>query len=136
MTTADERSTLLLQRKKLNESLRRLRADQASKLKISPMQVMQNSTLADIVILLPQSRAELVQIKGLGPSKIAQFGDAILAAVEAYRKDCLRSKEEPERDSSPPMITPDDKGANGHSSVVHVDEDEIGVGPLLGAEFV
>ena len=138
MSTADEKSALLLKRKKLNESLRRLRMDQATKLQIPAMQVFQNSTLADIVVLLPKSKAELVRINGLGPNKVAEFGDAILAAVDAYRTGCSLKKSHLV-DSSPPVISPDDKEANDPtSSTCHAaaDDDEIVVGPLLGAEFV
>ena len=139
-TTADERSSLLLKRKKLNESLRRLRMDQAIKLKVPAMQVFQNSTLADIVVLLPKSKVELMRIKGLGPTKVVQFGDAILSAVEAYCKECSRNNESPltvSDSASAPVITPDDKESNvAMLSVCHADEDDIGVGPLLGAEFV
>ncbi|GKY91934.1 hypothetical protein MPSEU_000165000 [Mayamaea pseudoterrestris] len=84
---ADERSALLLKRKDLKLSLRELRKVVAAKLKVSFMQVFQDSTLADIVVLMPKTQAELVKIKGIGPKKYEQFGIDILALLAAYRPE-------------------------------------------------
>jgi DNA helicase-2/ATP-dependent DNA helicase PcrA len=45
--------------------------------------VLSDAVLHDITVAMPSSVVELSRIKGIGPSKIEQYGAALLAAVEA-----------------------------------------------------
>jgi superfamily II DNA helicase RecQ len=46
--------------------------------------VFQRATIVAIDARRPRSHAELAQIPGLGPAKIARFGDDILAVVRRH----------------------------------------------------
>ena len=45
--------------------------------------VAHDALLAALSVLKPTSREELTQIAGIGPAKLAQYGDEILAVVRA-----------------------------------------------------
>ena len=44
--------------------------------------VFDDKTLASIAQQLPGTLAELAQIKGIGPAKLEQYGDAVLSVIE------------------------------------------------------
>jgi ATP-dependent DNA helicase RecQ len=44
--------------------------------------VFHDSTLEQIALALPPSLSELSRVKGVGPTKLELYGDAILRAVE------------------------------------------------------
>ncbi|MCU0336185.1 MAG: helix-turn-helix domain-containing protein, partial [Chitinophagaceae bacterium] len=46
--------------------------------------VCSNLTLAEIATYLPHTSQELQQMAGMGPAKVAQYGEAILAMVHTY----------------------------------------------------
>jgi superfamily II DNA helicase RecQ len=94
-SAADERSTLLVRRKKLSEVLRKLRHEKADKLNVSGFHVLQNSTLADIVVQMPTTREALVNVKGFGAKKYELFGAEILKAVQMYRDDVNALRDSP-----------------------------------------
>ena len=60
------------------------RKQKARQLKWKAYMVFQRSTIVAIDARRPRSHAELAQIPGLGPAKIARFGDDILAVVRRH----------------------------------------------------
>jgi ATP-dependent DNA helicase RecQ len=63
------------------EALRAWRLEQARRRAIAPFVILHDRTLAAIATSLPRSAAELHAIPGIGPAKLAAYGDAILAVV-------------------------------------------------------
>jgi ATP-dependent DNA helicase PIF1 len=59
--------------------LKRWRTERAQADKVAPYMIAHDATLENIARLLPQSVSELNKVKGLGPKKIEQYGDDILA---------------------------------------------------------
>jgi ATP-dependent DNA helicase RecQ len=57
------------------------RKQKARQLKWKAYMVLQRATIAAIEARLPRTKAELLAIPGLGPAKVARFGDDILALV-------------------------------------------------------
>lgn len=67
--------------------LDRYRKRMARQLKWKSYMVFQRATIAAIDQRRPTSHADLARIPGLGPAKIARFGDDILAVVRRYARD-------------------------------------------------
>ncbi len=68
----------------LEEQLRRWRNEEVASSGRPVYTVCSNRTLAEIATYLPHSSQELQQMQGMGPAKAAQYGEAILAMVQAY----------------------------------------------------
>jgi len=64
------------------EALRAWRLDQARRNAIAPFVIMHDRTLLAIASELPQSSDELSAIPGIGPAKLASYGEAILNIVK------------------------------------------------------
>ncbi|MDB5352229.1 MAG: ATP-dependent helicase, RecQ family [Planctomycetota bacterium] len=67
----------------LHESLRRLRLKLARESDLSPAYVFSNETLSELVRQRPRTPQSLVQVKGIGPSKLERFGAAILDLIKS-----------------------------------------------------
>jgi ATP-dependent DNA helicase RecQ len=63
------------------EALRAWRLDQARRRAIAPFIILHDRTLAAIATSLPRSIAQLRAVPGIGPAKLAAYGDAILSVV-------------------------------------------------------
>jgi superfamily II DNA helicase RecQ len=57
------------------------RLDEARRNSIAPFVVLHDRTLLAIASTLPQSSDDLLAIPGIGPAKLATYGDAILSIV-------------------------------------------------------
>ncbi len=66
--------------------LDRYRKRMARRLRWKSYMVLQRATIAAIDQQRPASLADLARIRGLGPAKIARFGDDILAVVRRYAR--------------------------------------------------
>jgi DNA helicase-2/ATP-dependent DNA helicase PcrA len=53
-------------------------------MKIAPFMVATNATIAELAQRRPTSRAELLGIKGIGPTKAERFGDELLAILQSF----------------------------------------------------
>jgi len=62
-------------------ALKRWRQKVASQAGIAAYQVLWNSTLEEIARRRPDSHGALLQVPGIGPSKLERYGDALLALV-------------------------------------------------------
>jgi ATP-dependent DNA helicase RecQ len=65
----------------LFEALRVHRATIASESGVAPFIVAHDRTLAAIAARRPASRQELEEVPGMGPAKIARYGEGFLAVV-------------------------------------------------------
>jgi ATP-dependent DNA helicase RecQ len=65
----------------LVEALRDWRLAEARTRAIAPFIILHDRTLLAIAAARPQSAAELLQVPGIGPGKVAQYGDAIVGVV-------------------------------------------------------
>jgi ATP-dependent DNA helicase RecQ len=63
------------------EALRAWRLDEARRNAIAPFVVMHDRTLLSIASVLPRTSDDLLTIPGIGPAKLAAYGDAILRVV-------------------------------------------------------
>ena len=66
----------------LFEVLRELRTDLASEAGVPPYVVFSDSTLKEMSRIRPSSRLEMLQIKGVGQSKLDKYGDAFLSRIK------------------------------------------------------
>ncbi|MBI3261610.1 MAG: ATP-dependent DNA helicase RecQ [Acidobacteria bacterium] len=64
-------------------TLRAWRLEEARKRAIAPFVILHDRTLVAIATTLPRSSAELHAVPGIGPAKLAAYGDAILAVIES-----------------------------------------------------
>jgi ATP-dependent DNA helicase RecQ len=65
----------------LFDRLRSLRLDLARARGVPPYVIFHDATLRDMARLRPASRAELLEVKGVGARKAAELGDAFLLAI-------------------------------------------------------
>lgn len=68
----------------LFEKLRGLRRQIAQEEKVPPYIIFSDLTLKDMSSLFPSNEAELLQVKGVGEKKLAAYGKAFLAEINAY----------------------------------------------------
>ncbi|PJO85664.1 DNA helicase RecQ [Enterococcus faecium] len=66
----------------LFEVLRELRTDLASEAGVPPDVVFSDSTLKEMSRIRPSSRLEMLQIKGVGQSKLDKYGEAFLSRIK------------------------------------------------------
>lgn len=64
-------------------ALRAWRLDEARSRGIAPFIIMHDRTLHAIAALQPQSLDDLSDVPGIGPGKLAEYGEAIVAIVKA-----------------------------------------------------
>jgi ATP-dependent DNA helicase RecQ len=67
--------------RQLFEKLRRLRLELSKELGVPPYVIFHDKTLTEMAALKPSSRAEFLQINGVGEQKAKKFADAFLRAI-------------------------------------------------------
>ncbi|MCS8594323.1 DNA helicase RecQ [Enterococcus faecium] len=73
----------------LFEVLRELRTDLASEAGVPPYVVFSDSTLKEMSRIRPSSRLEMLQIKGVGQSKLDKYGEAFLSRIKNMDSNVL-----------------------------------------------
>lgn len=73
----------------LFEVLRELRTDLASEAGVPPYVVFSDSTLKEMSRIRPSSRLEMLQIKGVGQSKLDKYGEAFLSRIKNANSNVL-----------------------------------------------
>ncbi len=81
----------------LFEVLRELRTDLASEAGVPPYVVFSDSTLKEMGRIRPSSRLEMLQIKGVGQSKLDKYGEAFLSRIKNMDPNVLDKQEGPLR---------------------------------------
>jgi len=69
----------------LFELLRELRLELARNEGVAPYMVFGDAALTQMAILLPSSRAEFLQVNGVGEKKLDKYGDVFLKEIATYR---------------------------------------------------
>lgn len=72
---------------KLFQKLRNLRKQISEEENVAPYVVFHDSTLKEIVTILPKTKDEMMQIEGMGSSKIEKYGQKFLDVIAEYSKD-------------------------------------------------
>ncbi len=70
--------------KELFEKLRLKRLELAKKTKVAPFIVFTNTSLNDMVRVLPQTSAEFLTVEGVGKYRLEHYGDAMMATIKDY----------------------------------------------------
>jgi len=84
-TRVDAAQSALEPQQPIVDALRAWRLDEARRNAIAPFVVLHDRTLIAIASELPGSPGELSSIPGIGPAKLASYGDAILSIVKGSR---------------------------------------------------
>lgn len=80
-SAADWLAELPIQDRPIFEGLRAWRLEQARAAGLSPFLVLTNRQLATIAVTRPATLEDLGHVAGFGPSRIARFGEALLAEL-------------------------------------------------------
>lgn len=72
---------------KLFDILRQLRREIATAEKVPPYIIFSDQTLREMSVTLPQTNHELLNVKGVGERKLAQYGELFLEKMNAYRHE-------------------------------------------------
>ena len=71
------------QGRELFEALRAWRVEMARKEKVPPYVIGSDRTLREIAMMRPTNETDLVLVHGIGPAKVAKYGEAILDVVRS-----------------------------------------------------
>jgi len=81
--------------KALWDALRALRRTLAQEHEVPPYVIFHDATLQEIVRYRPRSGAELMQMSGIGQTKLDRYGDAILEVLKQHEADRGRPEDLP-----------------------------------------
>lgn len=76
----------------LFQELRTLRKKMADERNIPPYVLFSDATLKDFSRYLPETKEEMLEIKGVGERKFAQFGEEFLTVIRTWRKNHPETK--------------------------------------------
>ncbi len=65
----------------LLKRLRQWRSERAAAANVPSYHILTNKTLEEVARLCPRSSDDLLDVKGIGPAKLSQFGDALLELI-------------------------------------------------------
>ena len=66
-------------------ALKQWRLDVARQAQTPPFMVFTDATLLSVVEAMPASPNELLDISGIGPAKLEQYGEDVLDVLESFR---------------------------------------------------
>jgi ATP-dependent DNA helicase RecQ len=78
MSLENEEDTSLFQ------VLREKRKEMADEQGVPPYVIFHDKTLIDLAVKKPRERAEMLEINGVGPSKLERYGDVFLNVIESF----------------------------------------------------
>lgn len=67
--------------------LRALRKKMSDELNVPPYVLFSDATLRDLCRYFPESKAEMLAIKGIGERKYEQYGEAFMSAIQDWRQE-------------------------------------------------
>ena len=70
----------------LFEELRKIRTQEASKLKIPPYMIFGDKALREMATYFPQTSSAFLEINGVGNKKLSQFGEQFMSIIRNYVK--------------------------------------------------
>jgi len=68
----------------LYAALKTLRQSLAAEEKVPAYVIFTNASLADMAIRVPRTKAEMLEVSGVGKKKLERYGDLFLAAIDEY----------------------------------------------------
>ena len=68
----------------LFEELRKLRTEEAKRLKVPPYIIFGDKALREMSIFLPQTSEKFLEISGVGNKKLSQFGEQFMSVIKSY----------------------------------------------------
>lgn len=68
----------------LFQLLRQRRKELADQQGVPPYVIFHDKTLVDLAVKKPRERAEMLEVNGIGPSKLDRYGDTFLEVIESY----------------------------------------------------
>lgn len=69
----------------LFEALRKVRTEEAQRLKVPPYMVFGDKTLREMAIHFPQTQDQFLDINGVGNKKLTQFGEKFMEEIRKYK---------------------------------------------------
>lgn len=102
----------------LFEELRQLRKQLADEQNVPPYVLFSDATLKDLSRYFPDSKDEMLSIKGIGEKKYEQYGEPFLAIIQAWRGRNPDAKTKIRIDDSETVIKPKAKNSEGLSHLV------------------
>ncbi|QOY35749.1 DNA helicase RecQ [Anaerobacillus isosaccharinicus] len=85
----------------LFEELRQLRKEIAEKEKLPPYIVFSDVTLKEMCKYYPKTKADMLQIKGVGEMKFEKYGEAFLTAISAFSNENITIEMAPKVQEKP-----------------------------------
>ncbi|NWJ53310.1 MAG: HRDC domain-containing protein, partial [Bacteroidetes bacterium] len=82
-----DNSSNLTENSELFTLLRTWRNNKAKEYDLPAYAIMHQKTLFDLIVAMPVSLKELIQVKGFGKKRIDQYGEEILTMIKKYRED-------------------------------------------------
>jgi len=73
------------EKKELYDNLRKLRLKFARAKGVPPYIVFSDKTLADMCVKLPENKAEMMEVVGVGENKYEMYGEKFLKVIRAYK---------------------------------------------------
>lgn len=77
----------------LYDQLAELRSKLAEEKQVPRFMILSNATLEDIAYYKPVTEEAFLEVKGIGESKMTNYGDAFMAVVRSYMEGALQPKE-------------------------------------------
>lgn len=102
----------------LFEELRKLRKQIADDEGVPPYVLFSDATLKDLSRYFPDSKEDMLTIKGIGEKKYEQYGDVFLEVVQNWRQQNPDIKKRVRIDDHAPISKPKPKDADGPSHLV------------------
>ncbi len=86
----------------LFQELKSWRSAEAQVKRVPAFVVMHDATLQGVAAFCPQNLSELERVKGIGPTKVAKYGDALLGIIDDWVKKQENAPAPTTRASGPP----------------------------------
>jgi superfamily II DNA helicase RecQ len=114
----NEKSQIVRKRYELVVSLKELRLTFAKRLHIPAYCIFNDEVLNEIVAVLPGTKNQLLNISGIGPAKLQNFGTPILSIIRQYKNNHSKQRQ----------------GQRKTDSDSNNDDDDIAIGQTLTCE--
>lgn len=104
--------------KDLFEELRALRKEMADELNVPPYVLFSDATLKELSRYFPDTKEDMLEIKGIGEKKYEQYGDAFLSVIQKWRNHHPEAKTRVKISGASPSPKPKKSEEEGPSHLV------------------
>lgn len=84
---SDKATKTLAEDDELFEQLRQLRRELAEKQGVPPFVIFSDKTLHEMSAVMPANESQMLDVKGVGESKLAKYGDQFLDVILNYQSE-------------------------------------------------